>query len=732
MDDYNRNAWGIQKTKPTEVISDNEIAGSTAMSALDGVQKGAKYGPYGAAIGGLAYGTAAYLGSTKRKKEQEFNRGMQEHRNADIDKLAGYAASRDNTYIGMQARDGFKYQDGGQPREVELEGGKAYGNNGGEIYGTPKYRNGKLTKFNIKGVTNGEESHENGGVTIPTTKYRNGGKASKYEAINLDTDVVLPTQKDPKEQAKISRLIKSANLGNSKDAMKLQRYINKLPSVDETGQPVAEDGLRPVSNSFQDPSGAVDPKDFLSRNVQLIKGLSNYKIKKMTDEQALSYYNDQIKNNPNLDPRGQGIFPEQEGMSLDELTSVNSANVKANNKARAAESNILDGYRAELQAPEENISRDTQLHHEVQRIRNSMGDNPSAAEWNKALDEGLKGTGLNKKDVHSYMANQGLDVGSYNKNSTGFGKLSTGNANELWNKFPEPKAPTDDINNEDTTKKIEDDLKRRGTVDETIQPNRYETSNRGNYVNPPTPEETYQIPETPHYNNPLKYASIYNNMMVGNSPIDPVTRRFDKWDDIKYKDYSEKDYSESQRQATVEGREYAQRANRNNVNRSLSHASNSQIGAQYNRQMEGINEREAAKAFETDKYNQQMHNQYAAKNLDRANAYDEQDDMTRAIKQRYTDTAYSEISQAAQVGETDKYLRARNEKQDAIQMATLGLMGTQNFDSVYENGQFKTRYNGRPSTNSNVKTPPRYNGDGTWTDMVTGETFDARTNKKIG
>jgi len=146
---------------------------------------------------------------------------------------------------------------------------------------------------------------------------------------------------------------------------------------------------------------------------------------------------------------------------------------------------------------------------------------------------------------------------------------------------------------------------------------------------------------------------------------------------------------------------------------------NSQAGAQALNAMSQVNEREAAKAYETDKYNQQMHNQYKSNNITKDDNYDTLDAMGRAAVQKYEDQAYSEASVMAQRDEQKRYMMARNKKQDDVQAATWGLMGTAEHDLyVDENGQYKVRFKNPNGYSKGVEDGYTKNDNNTFTDRA--------------
>jgi len=636
------NIYGIQKVEPTEVRNNKQIASATGTSALQGVQAGSKYGKAGAIAGGVLYGGAALLGQKGAQQDEKKMRLNDESYNKFIDNLEG-RTMRNDRYVMGQAKNGRG--SGSSPdKSVELEGGPG----GGEIYGTPKYRDGKLYAFHIKGDTAGEPSHEEGGVDIPTTRSKKSN--SKYDSINLEKDVIIDTQKDPEYNAKVKKLISSANMGNSIDAKKLDKIIKALPTEEDYTDMKAEDGLNNT-----------DAKTFLKNNYKSL-GISKYKINKMTPESAKAYLE----------------------------TRKNEAFIKENYKSPIEE--VTEGVEgiddfSNVEAPEEKT-----LHEVVQDIRQSNGEkNPSKSEWNALLDKGLKDTGYSKKDVYNYMKSTGFDVGS-DYTPDFFGKLSTEAANSIWKYTPEQAARPENTVLPDFTK------------DEIISnDNKVSTDTPITESNLPPSTQSFIIQSNaennPNYVNPLKYASVYNNLQAANSPIDRVERNYFIPDTLEYQDRSD-----SLREANLENRNFMSRASQNTTNRTGFTGQQRQIGAGYMRQAETINEREAARADQIDQYNTTAMNEARRYNIDKADMYNSQDDQAEAVRRGYRDIAYSEISQLAQLNEQAKYMRNRNAKQDAMQKATLPLIGTSDMNAEQRpDGSLEVKHRGNQQIDSKIE-----------------------------
>lgn len=172
------------------------------------------------------------------------------------------------------------------------------------------------------------------------------------------------------------------------------------------------------------------------------------------------------------------------------------------------------------------------------------------------------------------------------------------------------------------------------------------------------------------HNNPLKYASVLNNLVQGTGPADTVNRRY-----YTPEEYDYKDRSYFQRKAALEQRNASNNMLRGKgLSIGQQQGYQGQTGARYLNQTEGINEAEARRADQVDYMNTGNINQAKTTNIGLANQYDTWDAQNEAARQKYFDTAMSETSELAQYDEQTKYMRSRNAKQYEMDKMQVGLL----------------------------------------------------------
>jgi len=724
MNNYNQNLSGIQKIKPTEVTTDGEIGMNAAMSGLQGgMDMFEKTGnPYLAGGAAVAFTAASALGGAKKKRNEKIQLAQDENYNEYVEGLAG-RASRDNTYVPSQDTDI------GLDTRYDMNQDKYFAPNGLNASSPDK-----KSKLKVE-VENNE---------LAFTKTKNGYKlknvfpqsVKSHEEGGLDielgpNDFVMPVKPEEFEST-VARVKRYMFDDNPRTKKYLDRIYNNLPTIEEAkhnGEVMASKGVKNDSN--------FDVQGYL-KSVKNLHGMSNYKLAKLSNEDAEKLAMNMIQQ-------------EQEGMPLSELGNEKSLNKTTEEKAKRLydkaiqeepgkdifNSTIVEDAKQRMVAdgkevsnyvdPFKQIESDNEgLANKVQELRNNFGPaEPSTKDWNKLLDEGLKGTNYNKKQVFDYLSNTGYNTGTSNTYNTNneryYGNDATSASNQRF-KYQKPitKTVDDDDDDDDTS---DNTTKKGGTVGSNVDDPvlaRYDSPQDSSIRN-------YQMDDIPNFNNPLKYASVLNNYATGQSEAEKATRNYPTLEEQKYKDYSGAQRAEIQKQNT-----YAQLANTQNVDRSLSHSKNSQSAAQALSAMEEVNEKEARIAFETDKYNTQMRNQYSANRASKDDAYDIIDSQNEAARKRYEDTAYSEMATLAQLSDQQKYMKAKDEQIRKIQMASLGLIGSDNFQSTYENGQFNTRYIGNDNINGNVERGYKADGKGNWINTQTGKTYSSITGKLIG
>jgi hypothetical protein len=193
------------------------------------------------------------------------------------------------------------------------------------------------------------------------------------------------------------------------------------------------------------------------------------------------------------------------------------------------------------------------------------------------------------------------------------------------------------------------------------------------------------------YNNALKRANIFANLAMGTGPAEKVTRRNFIPEEGKYRDLSD-----NARQANIENRNFQTRRLNSQTSRGASLGTNAQVNAQYMRQAQEINEREAGRQYQTEMGNLGLRNQAKQTNLQMADRYDELDAQNRAARQKFLSQAAAETSTLAQFDEQRKYMMYLDSKKLAQDKESMKYIGSKYFGyDKYGN----RRYSGPNSAN---------------------------------
>ena len=128
-----------------------------------------------------------------------------------------------------------------------------------------------------------------------------------------------------------------------------------------------------------------------------------------------------------------------------------------------------------------------------------------------------------------------------------------------------------------------------------------------------------------------------------------------------------------------------------------------QIGSRYLGKMEEVNEREAQKADEIQKYNAANRMQAAQSNLGLANQYDTQDAQNRAMRQNYINAASQETAQIGDISEQRRYMIDKDNKEYQMEKVRYKFTGTENMKPELDsNGQPTGRYTFRKSDGKQI------------------------------
>ena len=128
-----------------------------------------------------------------------------------------------------------------------------------------------------------------------------------------------------------------------------------------------------------------------------------------------------------------------------------------------------------------------------------------------------------------------------------------------------------------------------------------------------------------------------------------------------------------------------------------------QIGGRYLGKMEEVNEREAQRSDEMQKYNAANRIQAAQSNLGLALQYDTQDAQNRAMRQNYINAAAQETAQIGDISEQRNYMIQRDNKDYQMEKTRFKYLGTENMKpELGSDGKPTGRFVFRKSTGSTV------------------------------
>lgn len=637
------NAYGIQKVEETNVRTNKDIALSTGSMALQGAQMGSQFGPIGAGVGAIGMGAAGLIKSKSGKRKEERALEGEEARNEFVDNLEG--RSMRNPYeVNQQAKNGMNFSKYNQVA-VEIEGDGSGDPNGiGEVHVDKNY--------NIKNMAVGAPTHDEGGVKIPVDKkYRKG--LSNVDAIEqekglTDKDIIFPWQKDEKKFRKGMRMIKQFKLNRDPKAKEwLDNQVAQLPTNADYAHD--EEQTRQYGNGLK-----ADMRR-LSRDKKI--DLTRKDIKAMSDGDIEAFLQDYTSNNeaPRADEqdfiKSNAISPQ--GDMPDAVAGIQPPQYK-----EFPDHDKKWDYRVDQQTGGTDV-----------KLKAEKNWRPKSASWDQknANEGGLTNEQLTQQRVQpDWKAPQTKHPSA---NTTGIDPLTPVDYDK--------DGPTGDIDNK------------------KVSPAQWPDWSEGYEKDPtkpkaPTTDQQRYDGDVGNYNNPLKYASVANNFMTGMDTVDKVTRR-----DYTPELQTYTDRSDSARSANVEQRNFMSKQSQNRVGRSGSLGTQAQVGAQYMRNAERINEGEAKRFDATERDNTQTLNKAKYVNYQAAGRYDQVDAQSEAVRKAYKDKAYSGVSELAQLGEQRQYQRNRDLRKEQMQIDALPLVGTTDFQAGQNaDGTFSSDYKG--------------------------------------
>ncbi len=189
----------------------------------------------------------------------------------------------------------------------------------------------------------------------------------------------------------------------------------------------------------------------------------------------------------------------------------------------------------------------------------------------------------------------------------------------------------------------------------------------------------------------LKYTGTANNLIRGQEDIEKVNRRLLKGKRQRYK----RDVAEEEKKI-LESRNAAHQAMKGkalSAGQAHGYASNIQVNS--DKATSNLESRERAAKRGIEASNIASDNAEDAQNLQLQNTYDDMEARARAIRDRYTDQGMSEISDAAQISERQRYQMMRDEALDERdqRMIDQGLFDTKNRVYSQEEGSTYRRTN---------------------------------------
>ena len=214
-----------------------------------------------------------------------------------------------------------------------------------------------------------------------------------------------------------------------------------------------------------------------------------------------------------------------------------------------------------------------------------------------------------------------------------------------------------------------------------------------------TAEQELEVPTIEENQNPLKYVNVLNNIVQGTKTAEKTTRRY-----FTPEKLNAVDRSYAIRNAIIEERNAERESLRGKgLSAGQQQGYMGQIGSRYLGKMEEVNEREAQKADEIQKYNAASRMQAAQSNLGLANQYDTQDTQNRAMRQNYINAASQETAQIGDISEQRRYMIDKDNKDYQMEKIRYKFTGTENMKPELDsNGQPTGRYTFRKSDGKQI------------------------------
>lgn len=609
------NIYGIQKVEETNVRSNRDVAMSSTGAMSQGSEAGSEIAGSGGAMVGAVVGLGVGLYANKQAKKEEKRLRTAQQ---GYNKFVGSMAgraARSQQVVGPQAKKGMVSK--GRYQVAEIEGAGA--GKVGEIH-TDK-------NFNIKTVANGAPKHENGGVTVSVK----------------EGDIIFPTQGKDKDYRSVMRDIKRYKMGDSKAGKRLRARRDKLPK--DSDYEFEDGGVVDVQGNSD------DPKPFIP-------------------------YADQSRN---------------ETFGFDPETYSEESPLNPNNKleAQAKESNLDPAKVKEFVDENKNLIREV----------NKKGNY-------KKLETRLKAYDIDPKQFQDHL-DKTVGGGSNITGAAGIGPKVSEATSKLVNMYEEGDAtladstagPLDAFSSPDTVPKkppldeeeptgfkgtgldpsavlnqTDADISALFDSDTPMRINTIDTEDEDSPIKDAITSAIKDKVGRDSRGNPLKRANIFANLALGTSPAEQVTRRNFLPEEAKYRDLSH-----NARQANVENRNFQTRRGERQTSRSTSLGTNAQVNAQYMRQAQEINEREAGRQYQTDMGNLGLRNQAKETNFNMAHRYDEQDAQNRAAKQKFLSQAAAETATLAQYDEQRGYMMDLDAKKLAQDKESMQYVGSKYF-----------------------------------------------------
>jgi len=212
-------------------------------------------------------------------------------------------------------------------------------------------------------------------------------------------------------------------------------------------------------------------------------------------------------------------------------------------------------------------------------------------------------------------------------------------------------------------------------------------------------ESELEVPIIEENENPLKYTNVLNNIIQGTKTPEKSTRRYYTPETLQ-----SIDRSYAIRNAIIEERNAEKESLRGKgLSTGQQQSYMGQIGGRYLGKMEEVNEREAQRSDEMQKYNAANRMQAAQSNLGLALQYDTQDAQNRAMRQNYINAAAQETAQIGDISEQRNYMIQRDNKDYQMEKTRFKYLGTENMKpELGSDGKPTGRFVFRKSTGSTV------------------------------